>query len=383
MSEFARWPSFFIEVVGKRDGFPHRTELKGFIACDVTGRIHESTGTTRTMVTIVRLREIQPFGFGAATGPAAAWSGHCRRRRRPEPASFVIRLIAMRSKPHCGNPVACYRLENNGVEDNDARTAQTIGAGGPPRGVLAVVRLAADGAAALESEDSPKIFEEFALTSATTEAPAPMGYPPAPAASPAPCRPGPHGQLCRSRSGLLRSQSGLLRPRGGNCCAPACGNSCCNDCCSSCQHETGVFDCCTHSLSNFFSCGENCCPQFYAGVEATMFDAITHGMHTDAGIANTVIPNDVSLANGDGFDRFTFSPRITAGIQEGCWGILGRFWYLSDSSSGLNPAFPPAGAGTYYDDADQGLHGRFRGDSQLLPGHVEGNFRLRRPVRLF
>jgi hypothetical protein len=74
MSEFARRPSFFIEVVGKRDGFPHRTELKGFIACDVTGRIHESTGITRTMVTIVRLREIQPFGFRAATGPAAAGS---------------------------------------------------------------------------------------------------------------------------------------------------------------------------------------------------------------------------------------------------------------------------------------------------------------------
>ena len=90
MSKFARRPSFFIEVVGQRDGFPHRTELKGFIACDVTGRIHESTGTTRTMVTIVRLREIQPFGFRAATGPAAAWSGHCRRRRRPDPC--VIRF---------------------------------------------------------------------------------------------------------------------------------------------------------------------------------------------------------------------------------------------------------------------------------------------------
>jgi hypothetical protein len=208
---------------------------------------------------------------------------------------------------------------------------------------LPLCALAADGAAALDSEDSPKIFEEFALTSATTEAPAPMGYPPAPAAagSPAPCAPAPMG-------GCAAPGPSCCAP-GPSCCAPACGSSCCNDCCSSCQHETGVFDCCTHSLSNFFTCGENCCPQFYASVEATMFDAITHGMHADASIANTTIPNDVSLANGDGFDRFTFSPRITAGIQEGCWGILGRFWYLSDSSSGLNPAFPPAGAGTYND----------------------------------
>ena len=92
------------------------------------------------MVTIVRLRGIQPFGFCVATGPAAAWSVHCRRRRRPDPASFVIRLIAMRSKPHCGNPVAYPGLENNGVEENDARTAQTLGAGGPLRGVPAVMR---------------------------------------------------------------------------------------------------------------------------------------------------------------------------------------------------------------------------------------------------
>jgi hypothetical protein len=76
MSEFARWSSFFIEVVCKRDGSPRRTELKGFIAYDVSDCIDESNDTTRTMVTIVRLREIQPFGFCAATGPAAAWSVH-------------------------------------------------------------------------------------------------------------------------------------------------------------------------------------------------------------------------------------------------------------------------------------------------------------------
>ena len=93
-------------------------------------------------------------------------------------------------------------------------------------------------------------------------------------------------------------------------------------------------------------------------------------------------PQHESLANGEGFDRFTFSPRITAGIQEGCWGILGRFWYLSDSSSGLNPAFPPGWRRHLLRCAAQGLYSRLRGDSQLLPGHVEGHVRLRRPIRL-
>jgi hypothetical protein len=213
MSEFARRPSFFIEVVGKRDGFPHRTELKGFIACDVTGRIHESTGITRTMVTIVRLREIQPFGFRAATGPAAAWSGHCRRRRRPEPASFVIRLIAMRSKPHCGKPVACYCLVNNGVEDNDARTAQTIGAGGPPRGVLAVVRSGSGWSRCPRVGRLPQDLRRVRFNLCHDRSAGPDGLPTGSGRLAGAVRPGSHGRLCRSRAGLLRSWSGLLRSR--------------------------------------------------------------------------------------------------------------------------------------------------------------------------
>jgi hypothetical protein len=98
-------------------------------------------------------------------------------------------------------------------------------------------------------------------------------------------------------------------------------------------------------MANLFNCGDNCCPQFFSGVEATMFFTSTHGMHADASVENLNNASTVGLSNDDGFDRFTFSPRIWAGVQEGCWGVLGRFWYLSDSTSSLNPMFPPPGSG--------------------------------------
>jgi hypothetical protein len=83
-----------------------------------------------------------------------------------------------------------------------------------------------------------------------------------------------------------------------------------------------------------------------------MFFASTHGMHADAAVENLRLDNTVDLSNSDGYDRFTFSPRIWAGVQEGCWAVLGRFWYLSDSTSGLNPVFPAPGStsGTYNDE---------------------------------
>jgi len=41
--------------------------------------------------------------------------------------------------------------------------------------------------------------------------------------------------------------------------------------------------------------------------------------------------------NDEAFDSFTFSPRVWAGVQSDCWAIIGRFWYLSDGTSGLSP----------------------------------------------
>jgi len=200
---------------------------------------------------------------------------------------------------------------------------------------LPLCAFGADGPAA-EADDNPKIFEEFSLTAATMEAPTPAPNAPAPLAPlPVPGMGASQGNCCPAP----------------NCCQNnCCGTACCGDPCgSSCQHQTGILDSCSGGLHNFFSCGDNCCPQFFSGVEATMFFANVHGMHADASIENLNTGTTEELSNGEGFDRFTFSPRIWAGVQDGCWAVLGRFWYLSDSFGGLDPIFPAPGqtVGTY------------------------------------
>jgi|SRR5580704_11199057 len=193
---------------------------------------------------------------------------------------------------------------------------------------LPLCALGADGSAA-KTEDSLEVCEAFTLTADTTEAPSP-----APSARPAPI-----------------PVPGMAAPQGN--CSPdnSCGTACCGDnCCSSCQHPIGILDSCSTGLSrcstglgNFFSCGDNCCPQFFGGVEATFFWANVHGLHADASVENTTDGSTVDLSNHEGLDRFTFSPRIWAGVQDGCWAVLGRFWYLSDSTGGLDPVFPAPG----------------------------------------
>src|SRR5580700_1939363 len=123
---------------------------------------------------------------------------------------------------------------------------------------LPLCAFGADGNAA-QSDDNPRIFEEFSLTAATVEAPIPAPNPPAPGMASV----GGNGCGCGT---------GSCCPT--NCCQNSC-NSCCGDPCgSSCQHQSGIFDtcgnACSNGLHNFFSCGDNCCCQFFTGVEATV-----------------------------------------------------------------------------------------------------------------
>ncbi len=134
----------------------------------------------------------------------------------------------------------------------------------------------ADGPAA-DSDDNPKIFEEFSLTAATVER-----RPRCPTRRP---RLPPRRDRAWLRSTVTAAAAARVRPR---CCQNNCYNSCCGDPCgSSCQHQTGMLDTCSGGLHNFFSCGDNCCPQFFTGVEATLFWANVHGMHADAAVENT------------------------------------------------------------------------------------------------
>jgi len=80
---------------------------------------------------------------------------------------------------------------------------------------------------------------------------------------------------------------------------------------------------------------------FNAGVEATIFHVQTKGMFVDSAVTrfgNTDIPTTTfEQENSEIYDQITFSPRLWAGVQEDCWGIEGRFWYLSDSTNRLQP----------------------------------------------
>jgi hypothetical protein len=159
--------------------------------------------------------------------------------------------------------------------------------------------LAADETESAES-DSPRIFEEFSLTSATTEQPVAPPSISTPSSSPcigsAPC----------------------VSPQG--CCSPVgCGQSGCCD-----------------------SCGTPCL--FYANVDALFLHTQVHGMDASAGV--TTGASGFGFQNGDAFDKWTFAPRLVAGVQDNCWGFEGRFFYLSDSTSSFGPFFPvPGGNG--------------------------------------
>jgi len=161
---------------------------------------------------------------------------------------------------------------------------------------LPLCTIAADGSASSDDE-MPKIFEEFSLTSASTEAPtaAPSALPSATACVTSPA-----------------------------CAAPSPA------CCGTCDN---ALNCC---------CEPPCL--FLAGVEATMFHASTHGMSAASNISQlTAVTNpNFGFSSDEAFDRFTFSPRVFAGVQDNCWGIMGRFWYLSDSAGQLNPFLGPA-----------------------------------------
>jgi len=84
---------------------------------------------------------------------------------------------------------------------------------------------------------------------------------------------------------------------------------------------------------------------FIAGVDATFFCASAHGIGVGSAVTNLANPTDPDLGVSNNETFNTFSPRIYAGYQDNCWAILGRFWYLSDSSEGFEPFRPPPGAG--------------------------------------
>jgi hypothetical protein len=103
-------------------------------------------------------------------------------------------------------------------------------------------------------------------------------------------------------------------------------------------------------------CGPGLCPnpcaptcEFIAGIDFTMFHASVHGIHDFAEIPNFGdTPNPtVGLTEDDLYRKFTYAPRIYGGVGYDGWAVLGRFWYLSDSTNSFTPLGPNA---TFSDD---------------------------------
>jgi len=88
-------------------------------------------------------------------------------------------------------------------------------------------------------------------------------------------------------------------------------------------------------------------PTFAGGVDAAFFFASASGMRVGSPGNNPSGPIDPSLpfASDESLNNVTFTPRIYASVQDQGWAVLGRFWYLSDSSGELAPNLPPPGSG--------------------------------------
>jgi hypothetical protein len=179
--------------------------------------------------------------------------------------------------------------------------------------------LGADGAASGD-EPSAKIFEDYSLTSATESADSKVVNPTAMTTdASAPC---------------VGAQP---QPAAAPCAQAPCGSGAC----------PAPPNCCNTFGEPF--CEPKCI--FNAGVEATIFQVQTRGMQVDSFVRSIPAGDSFQQGNSQVFDQITFSPRIWAGVQEDCWGIEGRFWYMSDSTNRLDPfvALPPF-TGQYTDD---------------------------------
>jgi hypothetical protein len=173
----------------------------------------------------------------------------------------------------------------------------------------------AGGAATPGDEPAAKIFEDYSLTSSTdlsgdskvvnTNASLEVSPPP------------PAHQMALTPVPSVASPGAAA---GTPCTSPVC---------------TAPPNCC-NSLGEPFA---NPACVFNAGVEATIFHVQTKGMSADSAVTSFFGERDTTFEQGNSqvYDQVTFSPRIWAGVQQDCYGIEGRFWYLSDSTNRLQP----------------------------------------------
>lgn len=123
-------------------------------------------------------------------------------------------------------------------------------------------------------------------------------------------------------------------PQSPSC--TSCGDSACSGNCNSCND-------CLNGACPLDDC--NRCPNWYSGTEFTFLALNT----SSASLTRSSVSNGadgVDLSSSGDLDGFTYAPRIWLGRQFGRWGVVARYWQLSDNNSQGNvfqaPLFNPA-----------------------------------------
>jgi hypothetical protein len=85
-------------------------------------------------------------------------------------------------------------------------------------------------------------------------------------------------------------------------------------------------------------CNTCCRPRWscVAGTEITFLVPEIDDGRMEATISDPAATNTVNNGNLDLHDML-FAPRVWLGVHRGCWGIVGRFWYLDTSDSEFDP----------------------------------------------
>jgi len=98
-------------------------------------------------------------------------------------------------------------------------------------------------------------------------------------------------------------------------------------------------------------CGPACCI-FIAGTEATFLAPQSHGAKMRAVGTDLTLPAVFEESEILDLDGMTYAPRVWIGVQGQEWGLVTRFWYLSDSDEQFHPFAQPGngGTGAYTDD---------------------------------
>ena len=78
------------------------------------------------------------------------------------------------------------------------------------------------------------------------------------------------------------------------------------------------------------------CWRWVAGTEVTFLAPSFRGTRVNSNITDGAGTN-VNYFNNNSYNAFTYAPRIWIGKQGECWGVMARFWYLSDYNSVINP----------------------------------------------